>query len=189
MNQIRNQKGQFIKGHPPVNVEKMKQKLKGHISWNKGTRGICKSNSGSFQKGTIPWNKGRKGIFKHSEETKIKVSKFNKGKIVSQNTKNKISKTLKGRKRPELTGQKHPLWKGGRKISKIGYVSFYQPNHPFANHDGYVYEHRIMMEKLLNRYLEPKEVVHHINGIRYDNRIENLRLFFNQSEHIKFHKV
>ena len=47
--------------------------------------------------------------------------------------------------------------------------------------------HRKIMEENIGRKLRTKEIVHHINGNREDNRIENLMLFKNQSEHIKYH--
>jgi hypothetical protein len=42
------------------------------------------------------------------------------------------------------------------------------------------------MEKHLGRYLTEEEVIHHINGERDDNRIENLMLFENHSAHRKW---
>jgi len=75
-----------------------------------------------------------------------------------------------------LLGENNPKWKGGRHKVTTGYVVVYKPEHPFAQIRGYVMEHRIIMEKHIGKYLTSKELVHHINGIKDDNRIENLKL-------------
>lgn len=66
-------------------------------------------------------------------------------------------------------------WKSGKKKNIKGYICVWNPQHPKASW-GYVYEHRLVMEKYLGRYLTSKEEVHHINGIKDDNGIENLKL-------------
>lgn len=69
------------------------------------------------------------------------------------------------------------LEKAESKIDKyLGYVRVYAPMHPMENTWGYVYEHRLIMEEYLNRFLTKTEVVHHKNGLRWDNRLSNLEL-------------
>ena len=74
------------------------------------------------------------------------------------------------------TGDKCINWKGGKFKSKLGYIFIFCPAHPNAIMRNYVQEHRLMMEKHIGRYLTKEEVVHHINGVKDDNRIENLVL-------------
>lgn len=75
---------------------------------------------------------------------------------------------------------------GGKYIDDKGYVRVLRPEHP-RNIKGYTYEHRLVMEAYLDRFLEPWETVHHINEIKTDNRIENLFLC-SYSEHSALHK-
>ena len=76
-------------------------------------------------------------------------------------------------------------WKGGIKLSPHGYVMIFKPDYHKTT-KGYVYEHRLVMEQHLGRFLTQYEDVHHINGIKTDNRIENLELL-SRSEHMRLH--
>ena len=104
--------------------------------------------------------------------------KFWLGKKHSEETKQKISKSHKGK----LNGG----WKGGKRHDTSGYILILMHEHPFSKR-GYVRKHRLIVEKHLNRYLTEKEVVHHINGIKDDNRTKNLYLFPSQGKHIGYH--
>ena len=82
-------------------------------------------------------------------------------------------------------GKDSPHWKGGM-TTELGYKLIYSPEHPNRDYKNRVRGHREIMEKHLGRYLTKEEVVHHINGNKDDNRIENLMLFANNSEHVKY---
>ena len=84
------------------------------------------------------------------------------------------------------TGEKQWNWKGGRSKNHQGYITILTPDHPFAVHRR-VLEHRLVMEKHLGRYLKPTEIIHHINGIRDDNRMENLELMSSIKTHNRLH--
>jgi hypothetical protein len=86
-----------------------------------------------------------------------------------------------------INGKNNPNWNGGRRTDKDGYILIHKPNHPFCNKDGYVREHRLLMENKLGRYLEPKESVHHIDDGPSNNDIDNLKLFETEAEHRKYH--
>lgn len=74
-------------------------------------------------------------------------------------------------------------WGGGCTIDKAGYILVRVPGHPFANKNGYIRKHRLVMEQILGRYLKPEEVVHHIDEDPSNNEPNNLALF----EHNRIH--
>lgn len=84
------------------------------------------------------------------------------------------------------SGEDSPNYNGGKYIDDKGYVRVLKPDHP-KNIRGYTYEHRLVIEKYLGRYLQAWETVHHINEIKVDNRLDNLFLCSSQ-EHSALHK-
>ena len=84
------------------------------------------------------------------------------------------------------SGEKHGNWKGGvYRAKNNGYVYLTVENHP-RTYRKRVQEHVLVMEKMIGHYLEPGEIVHHINGIKNDNRPENLKLLGSESEHQQY---
>lgn len=78
-------------------------------------------------------------------------------------------------------GTKHPHWNGGRQVRDDGYIDLAGSLVPDAfrsmiRQDGRIFEHRLVMAQHLGRPLEDWEIVHHKNGQRADNPIENLEL-------------
>jgi transposase len=105
----------------------------------------------------------------------------NKIAIIYNTSQVTISRILRqnGVERKRMSGSKHVNWKGGR-VRQSGYIFILlSTNHKYrcmAQKEGYVAEHRLVMAENLGRPLKKSETVHHINGEKEDNRIENLEL-------------
>lgn len=83
-----------------------------------------------------------------------------------------------------MPGELNPAWKGGRYSDGKGYVMVFAPDHPFADCNRRVREHRLVMEQMIGRYLQPGEVVDHRDGDGMNNHPDNLRLFASNAEHL-----
>jgi hypothetical protein len=157
----------------------------------------------------------RTKTYKHTEESKLKISLANKGhkrglgKKLSNETKQKISDSLKGR----FKGVDNPnygnhcteevkkiisLANKGKKLSETHKEILRNVNwkggkyiidgymRVYVDNGIYIFEHRLIMETLISRKLTDDEVVHHINGDTLDNRPENLQLM-SRGEHSTYH--
>jgi len=70
-------------------------------------------------------------------------------------------------------------------INHCGYIEIFEPKHPMARKNGYVFEHRMIAydNNLLKDFTKE---IHHINGVKTDNRIENLKILL-KSKHTRHH--
>lgn len=82
--------------------------------------------------------------------------------------------------RPRNSNNQYVSWNGYRYIK----VS----DHPWATSGGYVLEHRLVMERYIGRYLKPSEVVHHKDGDKLNNMIDNLELM-SRADHARLHRL
>lgn len=107
-------------------------------------------------------------------------------KVVCKFMKRSNIPARKAAKRDQ-TGSKNSFWNGGKTQDEFGYVMVQCKEHPRASKcGGYVPEHILIAEKKIGRYLTENEVVHHINGRKWDNKPENLSVM-TKSEHSKLH--
>ncbi len=190
--------------------EKMPKGIQGFQKGHKGFR-IKESYDGLREK--MKGNKFALGShYQHTEEAKIKIGLAHKGdknffygKHLSKERKLKQGLSMKrfilgnkdfgfqkghlpwntGKKRPEISKEKNWNWKGGRKKDHRGYILIYSPGHPYSAYANYVYEHRIVIEGQIGRYLLSTEIVHHL-GAKDDNIPKKLVAFVSNSAHQRF---
>jgi hypothetical protein len=86
-------------------------------------------------------------------------------------------------------GPAHPRWKGGEFHRKGGYVYVLMPGHPRANCQQRVKRAVLVAEEMLKRPLRPREVVHHRNGIKRDDRPANIMVFPSTGAHTHYHWI
>lgn len=177
------------------NKEKRKRQQKEYYHKNKGK---CKKYRDDFRKKNLEFVREREKEYYYKHREKRILSRKNEqcsscSKLICDVSSmcnrcaNKKTIEIYGNPMQGMTREKCPNWRGG--IYKHGgYVLILKPKgHPCK--EFYVLEHRLVMEQHLGRYLTLIEVVHHINEIKDDNRIENLMLFKNNSEHITHHRL
>jgi hypothetical protein len=132
--------------------------------------------------------------YKRTQEHCQHISQAKKGKRTSPTTEFKKRHLLTKGKNHPMYGKKHTKasrikmrkahLKVEKRIDNNGYVLVYCPQKTGKKLGQYVLEHRLIMEQKIGRYLKPGEIVHHKNGIKTDNRPNNLQLFSTMTEHI-----
>ena len=110
-----------------------------------------------------------------SKDFYVVASKSKRRSCCSKNCRNEYQKII-------FKGSGNINWKGGKRLRPDGYVECFVE----GNKRLYQLEHRLAMEKIVGRKLKRSEDVHHLNGIKNDNRKENLLLIL-KSEHTKLH--
>jgi hypothetical protein len=148
MKELRNKKGQFVKGH------------KYNVPLEARLRGVEKRKG---QKRTIEQKR------RMSEATKRYWANPDKHNELLR--RSKIGAYIMSQRK----GKNNPRWKGGRYKSN-GYIHILI--------DGiYRLEHRYLIENYLGRELKGYEHIHHLNGIKDDNRLENLKIVINKNHY------
>lgn len=153
--------------------------IKGKPSWAKGKK-FTKEHRRKLSQSSPHYWLGKKASPETIEKHRIRMM----GNTIRRGSRY----TEKQRKALALamSGNGNPRWKGGKRKDKTGYLIVYSPNHPYARR-RFVREHRLVMENYLGRILLPTEIVHHIDGDKANNHIDNLLLFKSNKEHVRYH--
>lgn len=120
------------------------------------------------------------GIYDRTK-SKPNTGIFKKGHKLSKKSIKKMKISLQGKTK----GYRNGKWKGGKSTCN-GYNLIINYEHPWPSINNYIYEHRDTIEKIIGRYLYPREQVHHINKNKIDNKPSNLIAFNSFGAHRRF---
>ena len=124
------------------------------------------------------YTKKKKSISRIAKESGVQPS------VISRYLdKYEIKKRTLGEQR---TGRNSGTWKGGKRITSSGYIERRVFNHPNANSRGCKYEHQMVAELKLGRYLKEGEVAHHIDLNKSNNDFSNI-VVLSKGDHTKVH--
>lgn len=99
----------------------------------------------------------------------------------------KMSDEIKFQNRSKAhSGEKSAKWNGGTRTTRSGYRQILYPEHPRADGDGYVMEHILVWEQATGVTVPLNCCIHHLNGNKSDNRIQNLCMM-QHTAHTVFH--
>lgn len=156
--------------------------IKGHTNKGKHLTTSHKENIGIANGGHIMSESQRKLLSKIAKKAYASGERVNywKGKKMRPDIIEKMHNATRGKpSKNRGTGLK-------RRLGNHGYIYIFIPNLP-VNSRNYVLEHRYVMSQHIGRELYPEEDVHHIDGDKTNNDIDNLILFPSRSAHLKFH--
>ena len=129
-------------------------------------------------------NRKQSELFKSNADLRKKKNEYEKERIkrVGRNRdrlKHNLQEKIRYRKKNNILSDEDLkiLPKGSGTLTKHGYRQIIKHGHPNARRGGGMFEHVFIMSEFLQRPLKKGETVHHKNGIRHDNRIENLELW------------
>lgn len=128
--------------------------------------------------------------FKHGHNNNLRIRKDTQykkrcecgcGELINAYTLGQISKPLRFKtghqfRLKNYKGSNHPLWKGGRRHDSRGYIVKYAPGNIHADMNGFAKEHILVYEEFYKCSILEGIDVHHINGKKDDNRVDNLQL-------------
>lgn len=143
-----------------------------------------------FRKGLIPWNKG-----KTVNKTPKMLAFYKRAKGSPRKKPKNFSETMRAINPPLGKKKKFSSRDKDKKLRvwRDGYIMLYKPEHPSSRKIppdyGYILEHRMVMEAFIGRKLLPTEIIHHIDGKKSNNDIDNLLLCSSNREHILVHSA
>lgn len=153
--------------------------------WSKKWPGFIEKSDGRYRKPRI-WT-DPSGVTKAANSYFVEKNCFVCGKPTLKDVSNKMGRVCCSKECQYSLSKKPDGTKKRKRGNSDSHIMVKSVGHPYANKDGYIAEHRLLIEKKIGRLLLPEEHVHHINLVKDDNRLENLILCKDASQHFKAH--